>query len=1257
MIRWRRSLRLWCSCALVALGAGEAFALDKAPMSWRMIKASPSGLPSNVVVNFFQDSYGFVWIATESGLSRYDGYRYSNYYPNSASGLTGNYSWAAVEDARGDLYVSTAAGGLVRYIREADRFQAIALRREGSEETLSVGGILDLAIDAQGHLWIASDTLGLVEATPEGRVLAEFGKDLLGFGGRERQLREVWLYAETVYALVMNHGVYAVNQNTRRIQQLEPGGSKPRWQPTAMAVDKTGNLVVATADGEVFEGNAGETTLRPTQGLPASYSSWVRRVFQDRDGRLWLATDANGLFVRPERSQAWIHMHTGRDADAIPSDVILDVFQDRSGTLWFGTRGVGYFQWVPHSLKLGPHQPPNYSKAHFMGFAERNDGEIWAALLNGGVLRLSPDGEVIGKLRDLVGQDAVPERAACLAAAPDGSVYIGSFDGGLFRIYPDQRVVRIPTPENHGRMAGVMTLYVKGQRVYAGLYNAGVMVVDMGSNDEIRGFLPAESAGLADARVTSIEQHGAEFWFGTETRGLYRYSPQQGVVDVFPPQHLAAVENLAIYDLASVGDALGVATDSSGVLFLRERDGQWQTTQVMDRTSGLQSDTVYGIVPEGGDRYWLSTQHGLARVTWPSLQLETFEALASGAGSEFVFGAHARLRDGQIMFGSTEGFNLFQPASLEFQVPPAELQLTAVELFNQPYRSSTPAHLLTELDLGYADDVVSFEYAALDFIAPAENTYRHRLRGFETEWSQPTPRNFVTYTNLEAGDYVLEVQGFNSMGIPSNTLSLDIHVDPSPWQTWWAYLSYVLTAGTVIWLFLQWRFREQEHEARINQLAFYDQVTGIPNRYLFEARAATALDQALRYGEAFSVLWLRLVVAPQLNDLLSPEQRDEVARALAGRCVRVVHGGFEEPGKRDVARMESLGFAVFVRDDRGGEQAQSLAERLLDVLGRPLTVGEHLVPVAAHIGMAGSPDDGDSLPALMTYAQTATFDAGPRQQSRIVRYRASMTQAAEARVSLESRLRDALDQHVLQVYFQPRLHQDGHITGAEALLRWPVANGPWPSPAEFVPVAEQSDLIGVLDRYVIRQVCANMQRWQQQGLPAIPIAINLSARSLGPDDLVAELQQICTEYGVPAQRLEIELTESAIVADMEHVRRSLAALQGAGCKISLDDFGTGYSSLSHLQAFAIDAVKIDRSFVAEVDSASQPASICQGIISLAHGLGMRVVAEGVETRAQWDTLKSMGCPEMQGYLYAPALPAKEFESVLRDPAGLKEIQR
>lgn len=655
---------------------------------------------------------------------------------------------------------------------------------------------------------------------------------------------------------------------------------------------------------------------------------------------------------------------------------------------------------------------------------------------------------------------------------------------------------------------------------------------------------------------------------------------------------------------------------------------------------------------------WLSADFGLGRVSSNRQQILKLRRNHPSSISEYTAGAGALLEDGRVFFGGRRGYNLFDPRDLVSPEASPKLTLTGIETIGENVQSYPHPEVLPVLELDHTISVLRFDYALADYAAPEDNRFTFQLEGFDSGWSPLTNRHSSTYTNLDAGDYVFKVRAMNSLGVWSDQiLKVPISVRPAPWASWWAYAIYAFMFAGLIWLLLRWRFREQERDARINQLAFYDQVTGIPNRYLFETRAETALTRALESGESLKVLWLRLVLAPQVSDLLNPEQRDEVARALAGRCVRVVHGGFEEPGKRDVARMESLGFAVFVRDDRGGEQAQSLAERLLDVLGRPLTVGEHLVPVAAHIGMAGSPDDGDSLPALITYAQTATFDVGPRQQSRIVRYRASMTQAAEARVSLESRLRDALGQHVLQVYFQPRLHQDGHITGAEALLRWPVANGPWPSPAEFVPLAEQSDLIGVLDRYVIRQVCANMQRWQQQGLPAIPIAINLSARSLGPDDLVAELQQICTEYGVPAQRLEIELTESAIVADMEHVRRSLAALQGAGCKISLDDFGTGYSSLSHLQAFAIDAVKIDRSFVAEVDSASQPASICQGIISLAHGLGMRVVAEGVETRAQWDTLKSMGCPEMQGYLYAPALPVKEFESVLRDPAGLKEIQR
>lgn len=1239
--------------ALLLPSIASATALNDAPVDWKLTQSTAEGLPSKVVLNFFQDSQGFMWISTEAGLSRFDGYHYQSYFTNRTDGLTGNYSWAAAEDNKGDLFFATDDGEVVVFRRQSAQFEPLTLR--DAEGPLKLGNVLDLAISAEGHLWLASQAQGVIKATRSGEVLAVVGREALGFSGRERQLREIWIGAETTYALVMDGGLYAISRMDHSVTALKPQTAD--FAPTAMWLDSDERLIVATRSGKLFESATPGDELLPAGSLPNSYSSWVRRLYRDNGGRLWVGTNSNGLFVREFEGAPWIHFGAGKEKGALPASTILDIFQDRSGALWFGTRGTGYFQWLPQSLVLGARQPEGYAKSHFMGFAERPDGEIWAATWYSGVLRLSAEGDVIGPLSDLKGLDNLPDHATCITRASDGSVYFGTSGEGVFRVYPDNRVVQIPTPEQQGRMAGVMSLHVLGQRLLIGTYDAGVLAVDAESNMPVLDFVPSQETGLAQARVTTIHSAGNELWIGTEKSGLYLYDLEARTLQAWSPRELAGVDSVAIYDVATVGDSVGVATDSEGVLLLRRSSGGWHFQTRIDRDSGLQSNAVYGIESVSAQQTWLSTQHGIAKLTLPSLRVDTFEALAGSSGTDFVFGAHAQLQDGRLLFGSTEGYNLFSPSDLELDAPTPHIALTSIEKLNRNYDPVSLLQSSKELHLGYADDVVSFEFAVLDFIDPSANTFRHRLRGFEDQWSQATTRNFVTYTNLSAGHYVLEVQGFNALGEPSEPYSLSIHVTPPPWQTIWAYLSYAFLAASIIWLFLKWRFREQEREARINQLAYYDQVTGIPNRYLFEARADAALTQAIGAGESFSVLWLRVVLAPQMSDLLNPEQRDEVARALAGRCVRIVHGGFDEPGKRDVARMESLGFAVFVRDQARSEQAQALAERLVNVLGQPLTVAEQLVPIAAHIGLAAAPDDGDKLSDLMTYAQAATFDPGPRQQSRIVRYQASMTQTAAARVSLESRLREALAQSMLQVYFQPRLNQDGRITGAEALLRWPVTDGPWPSPAEFVPLAEQSELIGVLDRYVLRQVCIAMQRWAKQGIPAIPIAINMSARSLGPDDLVEDLQALCVDHGISADSLEIELTESAVVADMERVRRSLEALQRAGCKISLDDFGTGYSSLSHLQAFAIDCLKIDRSFVAEVDAGGQPASICQGIVSLAQGLGMRVVAEGVETQAQWDTLKKMGCPEMQGFLFSPAVPASELAAMLVEPMTQSESQR
>nr|MBV6630238.1 EAL domain-containing protein [Oceanococcus sp. HetDA_MAG_MS8] len=1205
-----------------------------------------AGLRQASVYAVVQDVYGQIWVGTEAGLHRFDGYRFRQISAESkATQSQSDWVYSILPMPNGDLLLGTLNRGIVKYARNAGELVSFS----GSSSPTSA--IRDLAQVAPNEIWAATYGDGVMRISADGDVLGLIS--LEGVSADAQFVLDLQVASDKrVYAATLG-GVVELDAESGVVRPLLDESRSPfRSESGALHLGPDGQLWVGTRFDGVFRLSESGVLLQVVDKIAGRSLQDIRSLTTLSSGVIIAGTGV-GLASMSAASGTWEWVI----AEGLADDKVMSLLEDGVGGLWVGTKDAGLGYWDQNASLYGVYLPTQLEDATVTSVASIDEQTLAIGTVGAGLRLAKVDGS--GSYRTV----NLQERTNVMGLLSQGSLarlWIATRSSGLLALdsgLAQHRWFRRGDNPDTLRTDGVMSVAEsRTGEIWVGSYRGGLARL---RGKELRlqrlNVMPPQQQ-LNEALPGSLEfDESGALWVGTRGLGLFYISPddveaQNEGVTAIPVRSPAQV----IYGIAA--DRRGgvwVASADAGLLHV---DTTFTTStpdvRVIPLSDEQDSYTAFDVVVDDDQSVWLSADFGLGRVSSNQQHILKLQRNHPSSISEYTAGAGALLEDGRVFFGGRRGYNLFDPRDLVSAEASPKLTLTGIETIGDNAKLYPHPEALPALELDHTISVVRFDYALADYAAPEDNRFTFQLEGFDSDWSPLTNRHSSTYTNLDAGDYVFKVRAMNSLGVWSDqVLEVPVRVRPAPWASWWAYTLYAAFFVGLIWLALRWRFREQEREARINQLAYYDQVTGIPNRYLFEARADAALTRAMGAGEAFSVLWLRLVLAPQMSDLLNPEQRDEVARALAARCVRIVHAGFNEPGKRDVARMESLGFAVFVRDQARGEQAQALAERLVNVLGQPLTVAEQLVPIAAHIGLAAAPDDGDKLSDLMTYAQAATFDPGPRQQSRIVRYQASMTQTAAARVSLESRLREALAQSILQVYFQPRLNQDGRITGAEALLRWPVADGPWPSPAEFVPLAEQSELIGVLDRYVLRRVCIAMQRWAKQGIPAIPIAINMSARSLGPDDLVEDLQALCVDHGISADSLEIELTESAVVADMERVRRSLEALQRAGCKISLDDFGTGYSSLSHLQAFAIDCLKIDRSFVAEVDAGGQPASICQGIISLAQGLGMRVVAEGVETQAQWDTLKRMGCPEMQGFLFSPAVPASELAALLVEPVA------
>ncbi len=426
----------------------------------------------------------------------------------------------------------------------------------------------------------------------------------------------------------------------------------------------------------------------------------------------------------------------------------------------------------------------------------------------------------------------------------------------------------------------------------------------------------------------------------------------------------------------------------------------------------------------------------------------------------------------------------------------------------------------------------------------------------------------------------------------------------------------------------------RQYQARLEHQATHDPLTGLPNRNLLEDRLNQAVAKARRGGERVLVAFVDLDNFKFVNDSLGHAAGDillvETARRL-GDCLR---------GSDTVARYGGDEFVLILSDNASLGQALGALERVKRAVVQPLTVSGRELRVDCSIGVSVYPEDGADLQTLLRHADIAMHHAKEQGKGQFQFYTDVLNTAAHPRLLLESALRGAVDRGELSVVYQPKVDRDRRPTGFEALVRWSSPEFGPVSPARFIPLAEETGTIVPITDFVLRTACREAASWPDVDGEAPGVAVNLSARMFKDPHLVERIGAILAETGLPASRLELEITESALMGDIERTAATLAAIKALGASIAIDDFGTGYSSLAYLNRLPVDVLKIDRSFVTGCDRGGEDMAIPRAIISLGHSLRMRIVAEGIEVPGQMAMLSAQGCEEFQGFMIARPLAAE-----------------
>lgn len=913
-------------CLLLGIGSSIAQATAPARPIYLDRFDHDAGLSQLAVNAIAQDATGFLWIGTEDGLDRFDGYSFQHESgdPSGAGPISGRYIAAVQADSRRNLYVATDGLGVGRLDLQTGKFESIATPAQIN--SMGLARVRTAYLDRAGTLWIGTRNDGLVRFDPKSKQLDRFvpidgDRSSLGGNGIHAILED----SKGILWVGTGIGLSRLDRTSGAFLP-QPLPLPDTTQVSALLQDRHGDLWVGTSRGLVRRAaSTGESVLYAHDSANARSlpDNTVNAILEDANGRLWVGT-ARGLALLDRRTgQFDTYVKDRTDPRSLPDDNIVSLFEDRSGLLWIGTQFGGLAKWNPRAWSFGHHPAraeAGFASNRIMGFTETPDRRLWVATFDGGITVVDPQSGRTSAIRNVPGArgSISDDRVMALLTDHEGVVWAGTMGGGLNRIAPDTGQVTVYRHDaNDARSLGaegVMSLLEDSQhRLWIGTYGGGLSRFDRERGDFQR-YSSDARGGLGSDRVTAMaEDSSGRIWIGTDGGGLSILDPVSGRFQNLrhDPESAGSLHSDTVYCIhvdrkgrtwvgtrgGGLSRVTGSATDPSSIRFARltERDG-------------LPNNTVYGIQSDSTGMLWVGTNYGLARVNPETRAIHAFHRSAGLQGEEFNFGADYASASGALYFGGNNGYNAFVPANLEYSRSPPPVVLTSVHIAKREPIAGAQAAGLSDLHLGYRDDDMTLEVAALDFEAPLFNRFRYQLNG--AGWVDIGSRHTISYSDLPGGDYTLRVQAANSDGIwNTRGAVLRLHVAPPPWLSTTAYMLYALfalIAVVAIWMLVRMRLvrdakqraqlellvreRTAEIEAHVTALAAAnrqleqvsstDPLTGLGNRRSLQGSLPRMIAK-LAPGSRLAIMIVDLDRLKPINDEFGHEAGDRVLKTVS----------------------------------------------------------------------------------------------------------------------------------------------------------------------------------------------------------------------------------------------------------------------------------------------------------------------------------------------------------------------------------------
>ena len=1221
------------------------------------------GIAHDSVYDILQDRRGFLWFATEDGLTRYDGaeavtLRHDPFDENSLAESDIN---DIIEDDSGTLWIGSWGGGLDRLDPETMEIRHFRHDPERSGG-LSDNRVQSLLVDSRGVLWVGTYHGGLNRFYEEAGTFDHFRAR----EGDPRSLPDdhVWGIVEDDRGdlwIATGRGLCRLNPESGEFVRFRDGPAAGLVR--VVETRRDGGIWIGTQQG-VFRmsGVPGNRSWSPVEGTE---SLTCTTLLEDPQGRLWIGTRKHGLLLHDPRTGAVVRFeHRVSDPSSLSHDDIRALLIDHSKNLWVGTRGGGVDKLDLKSGKFPCVRMPGGEvfRESVWAFGVDAEDALWVGTSEG-VFRF--DG---GSVRTFVynPRDETTlsyQKVRSILCDEEGGVWIGTNGGGLNLFDPDRNSFRRyrHRPEDPDSLTSDNILVLVGSSegtMWIGTDGGGLDRLDRATG-RFTHFIhdPNDPSSLSDMTITAIlETSTGALWVGTSEGGVnfrvpggktFRHYRKRGDGKT----ELTSDSILSLHE--SRDGTIWIGTHAG----LNYFDPRSDTFGVLCRRDGLPSNVIYGILEDDEGMLWLTTNQGLARFDPGTRKCKTYGTDDGLQSLGFNEGAAFRAHDGTMYVGGINGFNSFRPDLVRDNPYPPTVVVTGLTIIDRKRGFEKMPWALDEVKLNWSDSGITFSFAALEFTAPRKNRFQYRMEGFDRQWIDAGTRRHATYTNLDPGSYIFRVRASNNDGLWSpEGATVRVIVEPAMWQTWWFRGLVGLVALITLVVFYRIRTqtirsrnaelvllaeRRKEAEDKVRRYAeelehstLHDRLTGLPNRALFLDRVQVALDRSRRdQRRIFAVLVLDLDGFKLVNDSLGHAVGDELLKAFAFRAESFIRT------EDSLARLGADEFALLLEDIGDATTLRRLLERIHRALDEPFLTGDHEIFVTVSIGVAVSSDTYWQPGEMLRDADTAMHRAKESGRGRHVIFNPEMHAESAAALETEGALRRAVDRNEFVLEYQPIVDlSDGRLAGFEALIRWRRPGHSLVYPGDFLSHARDAGFTTAIGSWVIRQACRQAGVWQKVSPNGrIPVSVNLFSRQVSDERLIDQITTSLLEASLDPDLLHLEITEDVLIDATTSATGVLSQLRSQGLKILLDDFGTGYSSLTYLQRFPVDALKIDRSFVGEMLMKRDSATIVESIVMLARSLGKEIIAEGVESLETLLRLRDLGCRFSQGFFFSRSL--------------------